>query len=116
MQRFNPALAYPVPSHGVLTNQPDMAEDTLTLNGLGVVHPGKAFHFYDELHGYLASCGVDGVKVDVQNILETLGAGHGGRVALAKEYHSALESSIRKNFKDNGIISCMSHNTDALYL
>jgi raffinose synthase len=33
--------------------------------------------FCDELHSYLASCGV--VEVDAQNVIETLGAGHGGR-------------------------------------
>ncbi|KAL2514271.1 putative galactinol--sucrose galactosyltransferase 1 [Forsythia ovata] len=53
--------------------------------------------------------------LDVQNILETLGAGHGGRVKLARKYHQALEASISRNFLDNGIISCMSHNTDGLY-
>jgi len=59
-----------------------------------------------------ASAGIDGVKVDVQNILETLGADHGGRVLLARKYQQALEASIARNFPDNGIISCTSHNTD----
>ena len=58
---------------------------------------------------------VRALQVDVQNILETLGAGYGGRVQLAKEYHHALETSVAKNFPDNGVISCMSHNTDGLY-
>ena len=51
----------------------------------------------------------------MQCVLETLGAGHGGRVQLTKEYHRALDASVAKNFPDNGIIACMSHNTDALY-
>lgn len=34
---------------------------------------------------------------------------------LARKYHQALEASISRNFPDNGIISCMSHNTDGLY-
>jgi raffinose synthase len=79
------------------------------------VHPRRARDFYGELHAYLASCGVDGVKVDVQNIIETLGAGHGGRVALTRAYHRALEASVARNFPDNGCISCMCHNTDMLY-
>lgn len=112
---YESSVVFPVHSPSVLLNQPDMKEDSLTLNGLGLVNPTKIFQFYDELHSYLAQCGVDGVKVDVQNILETLGAGFGGRVALAKAYHLALEKSIKKNFKDNGIIACMSHNTDGLY-
>ncbi|XP_065856501.1 probable galactinol--sucrose galactosyltransferase 2 [Euphorbia lathyris] len=115
MEHYDSALAYPVQSPGVLGNQPDLAMDSLTVNGLGLVHPKKAFDFYNELHAYLASCGVDGVKVDVQNIIETLGAGHGGRVSLTRSYHQALEASIARNFPDNGCIACMCHNTDGLY-
>ncbi|KAL0404919.1 UNVERIFIED_CONTAM: putative galactinol--sucrose galactosyltransferase 2 [Sesamum radiatum] len=77
MEHYDTALAYPVQSPGVLGNQPDIVMDSLAVHGLGLVHPKKVFNFYNELHAYLASCGVDGVKVDVQNIIETLGAGHG---------------------------------------
>ncbi|KAF2307908.1 hypothetical protein GH714_033298 [Hevea brasiliensis] len=87
----------------------------LSVHGLGLVHPKKVFDFYNELHAYLASCGVDGVKVDVQNIIETLGAGHGGRVSLTRSYHQALEASVGRNFPDNGCIACMCHNTDGIY-
>ncbi|MCI10928.1 putative galactinol-sucrose galactosyltransferase 2-like, partial [Trifolium medium] len=95
--------------------QPDIVMDSLSVHGLGLVHPKKVFNFYNELHAYLASCGVDGVKVDVQNIIETLGAGHGGRVSLTRSYNHALEASISRNFSDNGCIACMCHNTDGLY-
>ncbi|XP_028752806.1 probable galactinol--sucrose galactosyltransferase 1 [Neltuma alba] len=115
MEHYESKMAYPVSSPGVESNQPDEALTTITMNGLGLVNPEKVFHFYNELHSYLASAGIDGVKVDVQNILETLGAGHGGRVKLARKYHQALEASITRNFPDNGIICCMSHNTDGLY-
>lgn len=115
MEHYDSALAYPVQSPGVLGNQPDVVMDSLSVHGLGLVHPKKVFNFYNELHAYLASCGVDGVKVDVQNIIETLGAGHGGRVSLTRSYHQALEASIGRNFPDNGCISCMCHNTDSLY-
>ncbi|KAE9614720.1 hypothetical protein Lal_00036092 [Lupinus albus] len=115
MEHYESKMAYPVSSPGVQSNQPDEALDTIAINGLGLVNPEKVFHFYDELHSYLASAGIDGVKVDVQNILETLGAGHGGRVKLARKYHQALEASVSRNFPDNGIICCMSHNTDGLY-
>ncbi|TQD89869.1 hypothetical protein C1H46_024571 [Malus baccata] len=73
------------------------------------------FNFYNELHSYLASYGVDGVKVDVQNIIETLGSGHGGRVSLTRSYHQAFKASVARNFADKGCISCMCHNTDGLY-
>ncbi|KAL6505977.1 putative galactinol--sucrose galactosyltransferase 2 [Orobanche hederae] len=109
MEHYETALAYPVQSPGVLGNQPDIIMDSLAVHGLGLVHPKKVFNFYNELHAYLASCGVDGVKVDVQNIIETLGAGHGGRVSLTRSYHQALEASISRNFPDNGCIACMCH-------
>lgn len=115
MEHYDTALAYPVQSPGVIGNQPDIVIDSLSVHGLGLVHPKKVFDFYNELHAYLASCGVDGVKVDVQNIIETLGAGHGGRVSLTRSYHQALEASIARNFPDNGCIACMCHNTDGLY-
>lgn len=119
MEHYESKLAYPKTSPGVQSNEhveyPDNCLEALMKNGLGLVNPEKVFKFYDELHSYLASAGIDGVKVDVQNVLETLGAGHGGRVKLARNYHKALEASIGRNFPDNGIISCMSHNTDGLY-
>ncbi|KAG8371935.1 hypothetical protein BUALT_Bualt12G0014500 [Buddleja alternifolia] len=115
LEHYDSALAYPVQSPGVTGNQPDIVMDSLAVHGLGLVHPKKIFNFYNELHAYLASCGVDGVKVDVQNIIETLGAGHGGRVSLTRSYHQALEASIARNFPDNGCIACMCHNTDGIY-
>ncbi|KAI3970256.1 hypothetical protein MKX01_023903 [Papaver californicum] len=89
--------------------------DVLAVQGLALVNPKSVYKFYNELHEYLASAGIDGVKVDVQCILETLGAGLGGRVELTRQYHQALDASVARNFADNGIIACMSHNTDALY-
>ncbi|KAK4398673.1 putative galactinol--sucrose galactosyltransferase 1 [Sesamum angolense] len=115
MEHYESKMAYPVSSPGVQSNEPCDALNSVTKTGLGLVNPEKVYNFYNELHSYLASAGIDGVKVDVQNILETLGAGHGGRVKLARKYHQALEASISRNFPDNGIISCMSHNTDGLY-
>jgi raffinose synthase len=115
MEHYETKLAYPVQSPGVTGNQPDIVMDSLAVHGLGLVNPKKVFDFYNELHAYLASCGVDGVKVDVQNIIETLGAGHGGRVSLTRSYVQALEASIARNFPDKGCIACMCHNTDGLY-
>lgn len=106
---YDSSLVYPVHSPSVLENQPDMSVDSLTVNGLGLVNPTEFFSFYDELHRYLADAAVDGVKVDAQNIFETLGAGLGGRVKLAQQVHQALEASIARNFPENGCISCMSH-------
>lgn len=115
MEHYRSSMQFPKVSPGVMENEPGMKTDVLTMQGLGLVHPRAVYRFYDELHAYLAAAGVDGVKVDVQCILETLGAGHGGRVQLTRQYHQALDASIAKNFPENGIIACMSHNTDALY-
>ncbi|KAG0623571.1 hypothetical protein M758_3G184100 [Ceratodon purpureus] len=112
---YDSNLVYPIHSPGVLDNQPDMSVDSLTVNGLGLVDPKKFYAFYDGLHSYLAAAGVDGVKVDAQNIFETLGAGLGGRVKLVQQVHEALEASIAQNFPENGCISCMSHSTDNIY-
>ncbi|KAJ6417555.1 hypothetical protein OIU84_003307 [Salix udensis] len=115
MEHYESKMTYPISSPGVESNEHCDALKSIATNGLGLVNPEKVFSFYNELHSYLSSAGIDGVKVDVQNILETLGAGHGGRVKLARKYHQALEASIARNFRDNGIIYCMSHNTDGLY-
>lgn len=115
MESYGSRMQYPKISPGVSENDKAMKTDVLTLQGLGLVNPKSVYKFYNELHAYLAKSGVDGVKVDVQCILETLGAGLGGRVRLTRQYHQGLDASVAKNFTDNGIIACMSHNTDALY-
>lgn len=115
MERYEPKLVHPISSPGVQSNDYCEVLQSITMNGVGLVNPEKIFDFYNDLHSYLASAGIDGVKVDAQSIVETLGAGHGGRVKLARKYHQALEASIARNFCNNDIISCMSHNTDGLY-
>lgn len=115
MDPYGSLMKYPMVSKGVLENEPGWKSDILAVQGVGLMNPKNVYKFYNELHGYLASAGIDGVKVDVQCILETLGAGLGGRVELTRQYHQALDASIARNFPDNGCIACMSHNTDALY-
>ncbi|KAK2630928.1 hypothetical protein EUGRSUZ_L03702, partial [Eucalyptus grandis] len=115
MESYEANLVYPMSSPGVEAFGVCNVLESIMMNGVGLVKPEKAYDFYNDLHSYLASTGVDGVKVDAQTILETLGKGYGGRVNLARKYHEALEASIARNFSDNDIISCMSHNTDGLY-
>lgn len=115
MKKYNPKLVYPIQSPGNLGNLRDIAMDSLEKYGVGVMDPEKIYDFYNDLHSYLARCGVDGVKVDVQNLIETLGNGYGGRVTLTRQYQEALEQSVEKNFKENNLICCMSHNTDSIY-
>ncbi|KAL0340504.1 UNVERIFIED_CONTAM: putative galactinol--sucrose galactosyltransferase 6 [Sesamum radiatum] len=115
MEEYESAMQYPKLCKGVMENEPGWKTDAIALQGLGLVNPKNVYKFYNELHSYLTSAGVDGVKVDAQCILETLGAGHGGRVELTKQYHQALDASIARNFSDNGCIACMSHNLESLY-
>ncbi|KAK4391609.1 putative galactinol--sucrose galactosyltransferase 6 [Sesamum angolense] len=115
MEEFGSAMQYPKLSKGVMENEPGWKTDAIALQGLGLVNPKNVYKFYNELHSYLASAGIDGVKVDVQCILETLGAGLGGRVEITRQYQQALDASVARNFPDNGCIACMSHNLESLY-
>ncbi|CAI9787378.1 unnamed protein product [Fraxinus pennsylvanica] len=115
MEEYGSKMQYPKLCKGVLENEPGWKTDAIAMQGLGLVNPENVQKFYNKLHSYLASTGVDGVKVDAQCILETLGAGLGGRVELTTQYHQALDTSVARNFPDNGCISCMSHNPESLY-
>lgn len=115
MKKYNPKIKYPIQSPGNVGNLRDVVIDSLQTYGAGIIDPMKIYDFYNDLHGYLASRGIDGVKVDAQNVLETLGSGYGGRVSLTRQYQQALEESIARNFQDNNLICCMSHNTDSIY-
>ncbi|CAA7395888.1 unnamed protein product [Spirodela intermedia] len=115
MKKYNPKLVYPVQSPGSISNLRDIAMDSLEKYGVGVIDPEKIADFYNDLHGYLAKNGVDGVKVDVQNLMETLGSGLGGRILITRAYQRALEESVARNFKNNNLICCMSLNSDSIY-
>jgi len=82
---------------------------------LGVPAADKVYRFYDDYHQSLAKCGVDGVKVDNQAMLEAVSSGQGGRVALAKVFRRALEKSVGDRF-DGRLINCMSCTMEVLYL
>lgn len=114
-KKYNPKLRYPVQSPGNLANMRDVSMDAMEKYGVGTIDPDKISQFYDDLHKYLVSQDVDGVKVDVQNILETISSGLGGRVSLTRRFQQALEKSIAANFQDNSIICCMGQSTDSIY-
>lgn len=115
MEKYNPKIIPSIQLPGNIENLREIAVDSLEKYGVGMIDPEKIFSFYNDLHSYLASSGVDGVKVDVQSILEALGEGYGGRVSLTRQYQLALEESIARNFKDNSLICCMCHNSDSIY-
>ncbi|KAL3623976.1 putative galactinol--sucrose galactosyltransferase 6 [Castilleja foliolosa] len=115
MEEYGSAMQYPKLCKGVMENEPGWKTDAIAVQGLGLVNPKNVYKFYNELHSYLAGAGINGVKVDVQCVLETLGAGLGGRVELTRQYQQGLEASVARNFPDNGCIACMSHNLESLY-
>ncbi|KAG4171079.1 hypothetical protein ERO13_A12G186301v2 [Gossypium hirsutum] len=78
MKKYNPKIVYPIQSPGNIGNLRDIIPDSLEKYGVGIIDPQKIFDFYNDLHSYLSSNGVDGVKVDAQNFIETLGSGFGG--------------------------------------
>ena len=80
----------------------------LTKSGLLVPHddPEKAFRFWDGWHGYLASCGVDFVKVDNQSSTHMYLEGTVSTTAGAVRAHAVMEKSIGKHF-GGVVINCM---------
>lgn len=113
--KYNASMRYPVQSPGNLSHMRDISMDCMEKYGVGTIDPAKISEFYNDLHSYLVSQNVDGVKVDVQNILETVAGGLGGRVLLTRQFQNALEKSISANFQDNSIICCMGQSTDSIY-
>ena len=69
------------------------------------------FNFYNDYHSYLRKEEIDGVKVDVQCLLETVAENCGGRVLNARKSHEGLEASVGINFKGE-LINCMSMSND----
>nr|POF19194.1 isoform 2 of probable galactinol--sucrose galactosyltransferase 2 [Quercus suber] len=68
------AFPCPVQSPRILCNQPYLVLDNLSVHSLDIVYP-KVSKFYNELHTSLASCGVNGFKVDLE-------LGNGDKVSL----------------------------------
>ncbi|PQQ08157.1 hypothetical protein Pyn_09630 [Prunus yedoensis var. nudiflora] len=66
--------------------------------GIGMIVPSNIYRFYDDLQSYLASCNVDGVKVDVQNVLELLGSGYGAHVALMRRSKQGAATRVSEDF------------------
>lgn len=115
MKKYNPKNVELLQSPGNLRHVICGTLASLEQAKVGIVDPSKIYDFYNDYHSYLASCGVDGVKVDVQTLLEMLGAGYGGRVTLTRCYLEALQDSVLKNFKDNNLINSMCMGTDNIF-
>ncbi len=81
---------------------------------VSLVAPEATDSFFHDYYRHLRAQGVDGVKVDNQSTLEGAGAGVGGRVALLRRYHEAVEGAAHVHFLGK-MINCMSCGSDVLY-
>ena len=112
---YAPTMLRPVPTPSMLEADPAVAWVQPVLGGVCLPLDPTALH--RDMHAYLAGCGVDGVKVDVQGTigLAGSGAGGGGGAALAAAYHASLEASAAAHFPGNHLINCMAHSTENIY-
>jgi raffinose synthase len=76
---------FPRPSRHLLRVEPQLQWDAMVLFGSGLIlDPPDLDAFFSKLHAPLVAAGVDGVKVDVQAGLASLGGGVGGPASLAR--------------------------------
>ncbi|XP_050378171.1 probable galactinol--sucrose galactosyltransferase 2 [Argentina anserina] len=115
LRKYNPQIKSVVQSPGNKTNIICETLDPMEKHGIGMIDPSMVYKFYNDLHTYLASCNIDGVKVDIQNQVELLSSGYGGRVALMRHFQEALEESVMRNFGSNNLICSMSLSNDYIY-
>jgi raffinose synthase len=71
--------------------------------------------FYDDYHAFLATSGVDGVKVDNQSALEYMTYNLGPIAEVTGSYIWALENSVEHYFGPSSIINCMSMVPEAFF-
>ena len=75
VSKFRPKVVLPRHTPGLLSVEPSQAWDPISVGGVGTSSPEALADFYEELHAYLAACGVDGIKVDGQAMVGGLGRG-----------------------------------------
>ncbi|OMO49894.1 Raffinose synthase [Corchorus capsularis] len=100
-------MVKPIVSPSVQQTMEDFAMDNTMRDWVGLVVPEQADKLFQGLHSHLESLGIDGVKIDMIEVLELLSEDFGGRVELAKAYYNALTASLTKHFKENAVISSM---------
>ncbi|KAJ1496449.1 glycosyl hydrolases 36 [Baffinella frigidus] len=106
---------HPKPFPGVLQVDPGVAWHPLTLNEVQLPPVEQAGEMFEKVHAFLASSGVDGVKVDGQATLTMLGSDAGGSAALTRGFVHALEGSVEKHFGGAQCINCMCHPLECFY-
>ena len=111
--KYDARIIYAKPTPGVAEIEPSMLWNPAVLAGVGVIaDPGA---LYSDLHSYLASAGVDGVKVDGQAGAGLVGSALDGGPATARRHHEALEESVAAFLPGNHLTNCMCHSTENLF-
>lgn len=83
--------------------------------GMGLTLPTvRVNDFFDRFHAFLASVGVDGVKIDNQATIATTATGFGGRPRLFRIFRDAMERSVGRHLKHN-LITCMAQVPEIWY-
>ncbi|GMH43621.1 hypothetical protein BSKO_11543 [Bryopsis sp. KO-2023] len=111
--KYNSRIVYAKPTRGVLEIEPSLAWNPAVLCGMGVTDSVE--DLYVDMHEYLMSAGVTGVKVDCQAGVGLIGSVLGGGSEIARRMHNALEKSTKKHFPGNHVINCMCHSTENIY-
>lgn len=84
------------------------------ISKLYLIDPEQAEEFYEELHSYLHSQGVDMLKIDGQSAMDLFTLGKTGQGSAMKKYQRAMQKSARKYFNGE-VIHCMSNSIDVAY-
>ncbi|MEW5310275.1 MAG: hypothetical protein WDW38_002088 [Sanguina aurantia] len=113
MDNVKSSIVFAKPSSSILEVSPETAWEAPALYGIGV--PDDPALLYHNMHTYLASCGIDGVKVDCQSTLGLLPSCTADPRSQSERHHAALEASVATHFPGNHMINCMCHSTEDLY-
>ncbi|PRW56188.1 raffinose synthase [Chlorella sorokiniana] len=111
--KYNPRLMYPRPSPGTLEVDPSMQWVHPAVNGVAIAADPRPLH--NDLHTYLAECGVDGVKVDVQSTITMFGFNSGGYAAMGARWHRSLEESVAQHLPGGHQINSMCCAIEDIY-
>jgi len=110
---YKPELMFAKGTEGLYEIEPSMRWNPAVVAGVGMIR--NPLPLYRDMHSYLASAGITGVKVDCQAGVGMMGSKCGGGPALAADFHAALEESIATHFPGNHAINCMAHSTENIY-
>ncbi|KAL0042463.1 hypothetical protein WJX79_000575 [Trebouxia sp. C0005] len=113
VQAYGSQITFPIPTPGIMELEPSTLWNPQVVAGIGAVPDPTKLH--TDMHTYLADCGVDGVKVDVQGTVGLMGSKLGGGPDMTRKYHQSLERSVQTAFPGNHCINCMCHSTENLY-